>query len=384
MAGGTIDGVPHIFYGQEMGTTEDFGFSVYAGDVPSLYTFNSLQPAVAAGINNFKVNQLYPLYAAVGKARQSSPALCSVNRCFLNSSASQSNIFAVAKFAATNGFPNFSDVVFAFVNLDTTNSHQAVFYVNISQNGTNIFGIQSARVYNVKNIAAYTGADPGWPDYWLWNRGSGGVTGSDILANGITVSLNPVPANNAGWTNAPFEAQYLKLYDVTPPPTPSAPGIGSTNGYVLSQSVTFSWLAVTDLQGGISGYYVAVGTTPGGSNVFTGVVTGTSVTVTNNFGALLYASVSAINNAGIESPASASSAGVALIDPGWIPTASVEAGAILYWNSVSGKTYQVWSTTNLTVPFTPIGGVITSTAPLLMFTNNATNPAQYFKIQLFP
>jgi hypothetical protein len=27
-----------------------------------------------------------------------------------------------------------------------------------------------------------------------------------------------VPTSNAGWTTAPFEAQYLKLYDVTPPP----------------------------------------------------------------------------------------------------------------------------------------------------------------------
>ena len=29
-------------------------------------------------------------------------------------------------------------------------------------------------------------------------------------------SLNPVPASDSAWTNAPFEAQYLKLYDVTP------------------------------------------------------------------------------------------------------------------------------------------------------------------------
>ena len=36
MVGGTIDGMPHIFYGQELGTTESFGFSVYSGDVPSL------------------------------------------------------------------------------------------------------------------------------------------------------------------------------------------------------------------------------------------------------------------------------------------------------------------------------------------------------------
>jgi glycosidase len=384
MVGGTIDGVPHIFYGQEMGTTEDFGFSLYAGDVPSLYAFNSLQPAVAAGINNFKVQQLYPLYAAVGRARQSSAALCGANRCFLGSSAPQSSIYAVAKFTVTNGSPNFSDVVFAFVNLDANNSHQAVFNVNIGQNGANSFGIQSNRLYNVKNIGAYTAADQGRTGYWLWNGGAGGVIGSNILANGIAVSLNPVPTNNAGWTNAPFEAQYLKLYDVTPPPTPSAPGIGSTNNYVLRQSVTFSWPGVTDALGGISGYYVVVGTTPGASNVFSGVVSGASVTVTNNFGASLFASARAVNNAGIAGPASASSAGIELIDPGWIPIVSVNASGILTWNSVPGKVYQVWSTTNLSAPFSSIGSPVTATTPVLMFTNNAANPAQFFKVQLFP
>jgi glycosidase len=384
MVGGTIDGVPHIFYGQEIGTTEDFGFSLYAGDVPSLYTFNSMQPAVAAGINSFKINQVYPLYAAVGIARLSSTALCSANRCFLNPGQSQPNIYAVAKFAATNGPPNFSDVVFAFVNLDTTNIHQGTFSVNISQNGTNVFGIQSGRIYNVKNIAAYTGADPERPDYWLWNGGSGGVAGSDILANGIAVSLNPVPTNNAGWTNAPFEAQYLKLYDVTPPPTPSAPGIGSSNDYALSNSVTLNWPAVTDPQGGISGYYVTVGTAPGGADVFSGFVTNTSVTVTNNFGARLYASVQAVNNAGIRSAASASSPGIALIDPNWIPIVSMTNSQTLSWTSISGKAYEVWSTTNLLAPFTPLSGVMTAGAPVITFTNNSTNAAQFFKIQLFP
>ncbi|MGA2245049.1 MAG: hypothetical protein ABSH48_08625 [Verrucomicrobiota bacterium] len=384
MVGSTIDGAPHIFYGQELGTTEGAGFSVYAGDVPSLYVFNSLQPAIAAGINNFKVQQLYPLYAAVGQARESSPALQGAGRWFLGPSQSQPSIYAVAKLAETNGPPNLSDVVFAFVNLDTTNGHQGVFSVNLGQNGSNVFGIQSNRLYNVKNLAAYTGADPGRRSCWLWNGGSNGVAGSNLLAQGVTVSLNPVPATTAGWTNAPFEAQYLKLFDVTPPPAPSVPGIGSTNDYVFSTTVTFIWTAVTDPQGGISAYQVTVGTAPGASNAFSGVVAGTSVTVTNNYGAVLYASVSAINNAGISGPPSDSSAGIALIDPAWIPVVAIKSGVVLNWNSVSGMIYQVWSSTNLPGPFTPISGVITATAPALAFTNHATNLVQFFRIQIFP
>lgn len=384
MVGATVDGAPHLFYGQEMGTTEASGFSLYSGDVPSLYVFNSLQPAIAAGIGNPKVQPLYPLYAAVGQARQASPALQGASRCFLSPTVSQPSIYAVAKFAATNASPNFSDVVFAFVNLDTTNGHQGTFNVNVPPGGANLFGLQSNRVYNVKNLAAYTAADPARRGYWLWNGGSNGVAGSNLLAGGVSVSLNPVPLTSPGWTNAPFEAQYLKLYDVTPPPTPAAPGIGSSNNYVFSQSVTFNWPAVVDSQGGISGYYVAVGTVPGGSNIFSGVVTGTALAVTNGFGAVLFASVSAVNNAGIVGAASASSAGVALIDPAWIPVVSIQTGVVLNWNSVSGKVYQVWSTTNLPGPFVPVGNVITATASALTFTNVSTNPVQYFKIQVFP
>ena len=384
MVGGTIDGMPHILYGQEMGTTESFGFSAYSGDVPSMYVFNSLQPALTAKAGNLRNSQLYPLYASIGRARQSSPALQSPSRVFLNSTTSQSNIYAVAKFAVTNGAPNFNDVVFAFVNLDPTNNHQATFNLNASQNGVNIFGIQSNRIYNVKNLAAYTGIDPNRNAYWQWNGSPGGIAGSNLLANGITISLNSVPTNNAGWTNAPFEAQYLKLFDVTPPPAPSVPSVGSSNNYVLTNIVTFSWLAVSDPVGGVMGYYVTVGTAPGGSDIFSGVVTGTSLTVTNSFGTRLYASVSAINNAGIQGPASASAAGVTLVDPNWIPIAAMQTNTLLNWNSVSGKVYQVFGTTNLLMPFAPFSGTLTATASSLTFTNQPTNAAQFFKVQLFP
>ena len=380
MVGGTIDGMPHIFYGQELGTTESFGFSVYAGDVPSLYVFNSLAPAAAAAIGNLRVDQLYPLYAAVGTARLSSLALQCANRVFLSPTASQPNIYAVAKFTATNGSPNFNDVVFAFVNLSYTNSEQGYFNVNITQNGANLFDIKPGRMYNVKNIAAYLGADPNRQNYWLW--GTNGIAGSNLLASGVSVSLNPVPTTSAGWTNAPFEAQYLKFYDVTLPTTLAAPT--TTNTYVIGNSVTFSWLPLNDPDGGVSGYQVIVGTSPGTSNVFDGIVQGTTLTVTNVYGVTLYAEVSAINNAGIIGPASASSAGVTLVDPNWIPILSLQGNDVLSWTSVSGKTYQVWSTTNLGIPFTPIGGVITASGPTTQSTNNSSDSTRFYRIQVFP
>ncbi len=380
MVGGTIDGMPHIFYGQELGTTESFGFSVYSGDVPSLYTFNSLVPAITAAVGNLRVDQLYPLYAAVGQARQSSPALQGANRVFLNPTAPQPNIYAVAKFVTTNGYPNFNDVIFAFVNLDVTNAHSANFNISLTANGTNLFGIDPARLYNAKNIAAYTGADPNRRSYWLW--GAGGIAGSNLLANGVPVSLNAVPSNSVGWTNAPFEAQYLKLFDVTPPAVLASPTTIST--YVIGNSVTFYWLPANDPEGGVSGYQVIVGTSPGNSNVFSGIVQGTSLTVTNLYGVTLYAEVSAINNAGIIGPASAASAGVTLVDPSWIPVLNMQGSSVLGWSSVSGLTYQVWSTTNFGVPFTTIGGIITATGPTTKSTNNFADPVRFYRVQVFP
>ena len=380
MVSGTIDGMPHMLYGQELGTTESFGFSVYAGDVPSFYTYNSLQPAVAATAGNLRVDQLYPLYSAVAQARQTSPALQNANRVFLSPTVSQPNIYAVAKFTATNSSPNFGDVVFAFVNLDVTNGHSASFGLNFSENGTNLFGIKSNRLYNVKNIAAYLGADPLRRTYWLW--GSNGVAGSNLLANGASVSLNPVPATAAGWTNAPYEAQYLKLFDVTPPPALAAPTTAAA--YVIGNSVTFNWLPLDDPDGGVSGYEVIVGTSPGAANVFSGVIEGTTLTVTNVYGATLYAEVAAINNAGIHGSASNNSAGVILVNPGWIPTLSLQGNNLLSWTSVSGLTYQVWSTTNLNIPFTSNGGVITATQPTTQSTNTATDSVRFYRVQVFP
>ena len=89
------------------------------------------------------------------------------------------------------------------------------------------------------------------------------------------------------------------------------------------------------------------------------------------------------NNAGIQSVSSASSS-VALVNPAWVPVAAITAPNLLNWNSVSGKIYQVWSTTNLLVPFTAYGGMVTSTTTSITFTNPATDAARYYKIKFFP
>jgi glycosidase len=222
---GTIDGVPMIFYGQELGISgSSFGFSRYELNfgkrIPHFKKFNSLEPAWDDG--TFVLDQLHPIYQGVARARHVSAALRSTNRFFLDLVGGGTNpqVFAVAKFEEKNSSPRTRDVVFAFVNLDRNRGEEGRFNINqdIDGDGVNDYGIDPARFYNVTNIAAYRAQNAERPNAFLF-RGSGpggSIRGSELLANGIFVSLKPVPTNDAAWSTEPYEAQYLKLHDVTP------------------------------------------------------------------------------------------------------------------------------------------------------------------------
>lgn len=406
--GSTVDGAPMIFYGQELGLAAFFGFDLMEKNlnkyVPHFKTFNSLMPLWAD--TDFGNDQLYPVYAAIGKARAASPALRSSNRYFINqtSGAVAESIFSVAKYETPNAAPNFSDVVFAFASLDRSTPQSATFNVNITSGPGNLFGIKPARLYNVRNLAAYRGADANRGAAWLW---PGGAWGSNVLATGIFVGLNKVPTSPTAWTNAPFEAQYLKLFDVTPPPSPATPVAAA---FVVGSNVTFRWPPVTDAEGGISGYHLIVGTSPGSSNLFNATVLATNQTVGGSFGQTLFAQVAALNNAGAESAFSPVTAGTILLDSaadqdgdGQSNAAEVAAGTdpldatsllkilcltpdhLLTWSSISGKTYQVHASSNLLGAFTPLSGVVTGLTPTATYQDLAnTNANRFYRIKLVP
>ena len=108
--------------------------------------------------------------------------------------------------------------------------------------------------------------------------------------------------------------------------------------------------------------------------------------MTNVYGVTLYAEVSAINNAGIIGPASASSAGVHLLDPNSIPRIlSLTNDNLLTWSSVSNNIYQVMATTNLAAGFIPISGVITATGPTSLYLDiGATNSQMFYRVEMVP
>jgi glycosidase len=237
----TNDGVTMLFPGQELGLKgtiipphdsnpgagEPFGYDRYdrpffGKPIPGFKAYNSLMPLWRLNPSSGDVEHLTNLYSAIGQARQSSRALRSANRFFLNlqDNTPHGQIFSVAKFEKRNAAPDTNDVIFAFVNLS---AHINVvtppanwFNVNVDVDGNHVndFGIQPNHLYNVKNLAAYTGRGPHRREVFLWDAGR---RGSDILQKGVFVQLNRIPSDESGWDTAPYEPQYLKLFDVTPP-----------------------------------------------------------------------------------------------------------------------------------------------------------------------
>ena len=265
---GAIDGVPLIFPGQELGISRTFGYQQYeinfGKQIAHFKRYNSMMPAW--NDNDYGNNQLYPVYQGIGQARLFSRALRSSNRYFLDQTGLggiHASIFAVAKYETKNAGPAFSDVVFAFANIDRDNNQSGNFNVNqdTDNNGVNDYGIKVGRTYNVRNIAAYEAIDTTRRDVWLW--GAAGRSGSDVLNSGVFVSVNKVPtmqssmnSNDPAWNQRPYEAQYLKVYDVTAPPNaPGTPMPPNSYNYTIGSSVTVTWTPAAPDSEGIQPWY---------------------------------------------------------------------------------------------------------------------------------
>jgi len=394
--------------------------------IPHFKKYNSMMPlwlktTPGDPTYNYGLAQLSKVYEGIGHARRFSPALRSSNRYFLNlnDNSPHGQIFSVAKFETRNAAPNSSDVVLAFVNLDRNATPATIgtnkFNVNFDTdaNGMNDLGIKPLRQYNVKNIAAYLGTDPNRRNNFLI---PGGIAGSELISQGLYVSMNRVPQIDGDWATIPYEAQYLKLYDVTPPPAPAAPRSNlALFGTVLGNQVAFTWVAAGDPDGGVFGFHLQIGTTPGGSDLFDAQTLVTSQSIIVPFGTTLYARVQQINSAGISGPYSSSSASVLALDPvadgdldgqsnGSEHTAGtnpLSATSVLKATatSVSGnnvnvtvatvadKIYQLETSTSLApLSWTTVGIAATASGPSTVFTHTggAGNPLRFYRVRVVP
>ncbi len=395
-ATGMIDGSTMIFPGQELGIAETFGYSHYelnfGKNVPHFKRWNSMKPIWDD--TNFGNDQLFPVYAGIQSARASSPALRSSNRWFLDGDGNNSKIFSVAKYERVGVSPAVQDVVLAFANIDRNNSQADNFKIPAGL-ATNL-GLKDGRTYNVKNIAAYENAVNGMTgrrNVWLWGSG---YTGAQLKSAGFFLSMNKVPTMNSSavgtdpaWNQRPYEAQYLRVYDVSLLPAPaSSPTVAA---YALDGSVTFTWPPVADPEGLLPIYRLTV--TRSDSVVQSFETTLTSYTVTGlPSGVTATGSVVTLNpnNVGVASSATSSSsptlsltsagdndgdgmnnaseitAGTSPVDPASLLRiisvgSEVGGGTTITWEAIPGKIYRVEATGNLvTGPWTSIATNLTT------------------------
>ena len=145
--------------------------------------------------------------------------------------------------------------------------------------------------------------------------------------------------------------------------------------------------SLIDSDGGVSGYHVFIGTSLGGSNVFNGVISGTTITLSSSYGQTLYARASAINNIGIEGAASASSTGTLVLDPATIVLEITPAinGLVLTWpGNLSTNFSAACSATNLAPPvlWSPVPGQPVLTGQQWRLAVPATNASRFYRLQL--
>ncbi|WPJ97421.1 hypothetical protein SH580_06820 [Coraliomargarita algicola] len=292
---GMMDGTSMIFPGQELGIAGTFGYSHYENnfgkDIPHFKRWNSMMPIWNDG--NFGNDQLYPVYSGIQTARKNSPALTSSNRWFLDGDGNNTKIFAAAKYETANASPASSDVVLGFVNVDRNNAQSDNF--KIPESLAPLLGLQDGRTYNVKNIAAYLNDSIGMSgrrDTWLWGSG---ITGADLKDSGFFVSLNKVPTTDGDWSSAPYEAQYLKVYDVTAPTTmPATPDMPNNYAYEIGTEATFDWEDVApDSAGIVPDYEVTVIINSGDPTTY--ITSESEYTVSASEGQQVSISVRAVN-----------------------------------------------------------------------------------------
>ena len=315
-----VPGLPMVFYGQEQGIQNyntNVGFEHYDGfltnhelnfgkRIPHFKKWNKAQFWSQPPPNNAGLAQWY---GRVNWARLNSPAIKSLNQFYLDQTpaagAPADNLFAIAKYEQAGASPAYKDVVLCFANLF---EHSAPHYATSSdfslRGGAgdplwSLLGLVNgpSRSYNIRNLASSNA------EAFVWATAK---TGADLYSNGIPVVLGGGTSNSI--TADGELAQFLKIVDVTPPPT-STP---VASYYQIGSTGNFTWTSNAGPHDNISTWVISVGTTPGGNDISSGItlpVGTTSYSFTGTNGVTYYATLSSVSTAGILSSSTATSAG---------------------------------------------------------------------------
>jgi len=143
---------------------------------------------------------------------------------------------------------------------------------------------------------------------WQVTVDTGTGDGSLWLALKDSISRNSIVPPGDDVEAAMANAAYV--VDKT---APEAPRVETLTGYCRTSSVPVAWTAASDGDwgSGVAGYRLRVGTTPGGAELLEEGVIGTTHAVPVGEGQTIYASVSALDAAGNEGPASSTGPAVA-------------------------------------------------------------------------
>jgi hypothetical protein len=256
-------------------------------------------------------------YGRVNWARLNSPAIKSINQYYLDQNISggtpADNLFAVAKYEQAGASPAFKDVVLCFANLfehnaTTPGSGPTGHFLTSStydlRGGAgdplwNLLGLanSSSRLYNVRNLASSNA------NALIWTTPR---TGAQIYSAGFPVELGGGTVNPI--TGDGELAQFLKIVDVTPPPSssPTAPY------YQIGSSATFAWTSNAGAHDHISSWTISVGTTPGGNDVAASVSlpgNATSYSFAGTNGTTYYATLTPVSAAGVGAASGQSDSG---------------------------------------------------------------------------
>ncbi|HMP73206.1 MAG TPA: carbohydrate-binding protein [Kiritimatiellia bacterium] len=177
--GAVVDGAPQMYQGQELGYTDNWGFSRFRFQfgrwIPDIFKWHNMMP-----LWNNQDLPLKDAYSRLNRARLQNLTTRLHDQWYLDRTGGQGpdqQIFSVLKYDRFGWDPAHQNVVLNFVNLTPWTGRGATFDLATVQ----AIYINPSRNYNVRNLLADD------PNVYLWP--GNGRTGQDLINNGLAIDF---------------------------------------------------------------------------------------------------------------------------------------------------------------------------------------------------